>query len=438
VDVPSWTVHPEAEALVHRGLRDAVGASPALRDLVGRLGAETSTGLTDWLDHVVMPVAPDELGEVGYAPAGEGLWRHPRAQLPAVAPGRERVVALAVDDAAAFAAIHHARGPVEGAPLGPLRRVEAWRDGGVALVAVERRSWSVGITPAAPQAAAMAAAVEARDAWARRRRHLPRDEGLAEAMEAAREGVALVGPDLASAFALEVEREHWQRRNHAAQLQHGRQERLGLGWGNRDHHTFRSGRTAFHGALEVFAELGFRPRERFWAGAEAGWGAQVLEHPGTGAVLFVDVDLEPDEAGIDFTAAPLPPSGRLGTVGLWCALHGESILGAGMHHLEGQFDFDRLRDDLGVPFMPPFSDLPHLRQAFTAAERWPVDRAVLDALRRAGHLDDEQARRLLVEGAPGSHLESLARRGGFKGFNQRNVSLTMRATDPRRYGAAVS
>ena len=82
--------------------------------------------------------------------------------------------------------------------------------------------------------------------------------------------------------------------------------------------------------------------------------------------------------------------------------------------------------------MAPFSDFPHLRQAFTFAERWPVGRDRLDALVAAGRLEPAQAEEFAVRGAAGSHLENLARRGGFKGFNQHNVSATMRATDPRR------
>jgi hypothetical protein len=128
----------------------------------------------------------------------------------------------------------------------------------------------------------------------------------------------------------------------------------------------------------------------------------------------------------------------MGTVGLWCALHSESLLSAGMHHLEGQFDFDRLREDLGqagIGFMTPFSDMPHLRQCFTQAEMWPVDPARVERLVAAGHVDAARAEVFIRDGAPGSHLENLARRGGFKGFNQHNVSKTMRATDPRRYRA---
>ena len=186
----------------------------------------------------------------------------------------------------------------------------------------------------------------------------------------------------------------------------------------------------------MLTAFGFEAREQFYAGREAGWGAQVLEHPGNGGVIFADVDLLPDEVNLDFAAVELPERDRLGTVGLWCALHGESVLAAGMHHLEGQFDFDLLRTDLagrGIGHMAPFSDFPHLRQAFTEAEVWPVRPERLRRLVAAGLLDQPTADRFARDGAAGSHLENLARRAGFKGFNQTNVSVMMRATDPRRY-----
>ena len=107
-----------------------------------------------------------------------------------------------------------------------------------------------------------------------------------------------------------------------------------------------------------------------------------------------------------------------------------------MHHLEAQFDFDGLRDGLkaeaGIETMKPFSDFPFLRQAFTAGERWPVDRSrAPTAASTLGWIDAEQHARFLREGAIGSHLENLQRREGYKGFNQQAVSAIIAATDPR-------
>ncbi|MBE0597190.1 MAG: hypothetical protein IH614_07975, partial [Desulfuromonadales bacterium] len=252
-----------------------------------------------------------------------------------------------------------------------------------------------------------------------------------------RRGLDLVdrlGPDLAAHIVCQVERDYWLTRNFAGRLQKRRQDRLGLGWGNHDHHTFRSSRRHFARLVELFSLLGFHLRERFYAGDEAGWGAQLMENPTAGLTLFLDVDLAPQEIATDFARESLPEREELGTVGMWCALHGDSILGAGMHHLAAQFDFDRLGVDLtrqGIDFMPPFSDFPYLRQAFSVAERWPVEPRRLSGLAQRQLLSREQEERFLAQGAIGSHLENIERREGYKGFNKKNVSVIIRRTDPR-------
>ena len=81
--------------------------------------------------------------------------------------------------------------------------------------------------------------------------------------------------------------------------------------------------------------------------------------------------------------------------------------------------------------MPPFSDFEFLKQAFTEGERWPVRRERAETLRRDRLITEEQFQRFFREGAIGSHLETLQRRGGFKGFNQKSVSAVIAATDPR-------
>jgi hypothetical protein len=434
-DVFDWSPQPGAEAVVARLVDDATSSNTLVHDLADRLVAETSTRLPDWLDHIGGAVTAVELADVGFVEGygtTYGVWRHPAAQLPAVVPGPP-VVALRVDDVAAFAVAHGGSEPVAGTPFAGLRTVSIG-DGSTLVLGVERRSWSSGLVPAELSDDQLVAAVRARQLWSERPRSYGLVAGLRDARRRAEEMVGLVGVDLAASYVMEMERSFWQRRNTAGGLQHTRQDRLGLGWGNNDHHTFRCSRPGFRGLLDVLDVLGFSMRERFYAGDDAGWGAQVLEQQGAGIVVFADVDLAPDEVAVDFASADLPPLPGLGTVGLWCALHGESLLAAGMHHLEGQFDFDLLHADLaalGVGHMRAFSDLPHLRQAFTEPERWPVAPDRLAALVDSGELPAEKAEEFAATGAAGSHLENLARGGGFKGFNQANVSVTMRATDPR-------
>jgi hypothetical protein len=244
-----------------------------------------------------------------------------------------------------------------------------------------------------------------------------------------------LGVNTAAWIAFAAERAHWQRRNRAAQMQRARQDQLGLGWANQDHHTFRSSRETFHLLIEILESFGFHPRERFYAGAEAGWGAQVMEQTACGFVVFADVDLSPDEVSGDFAHQPLEAQETLGTVGLWCALHGDSMLAAGLHHLAVRVDFDAAMEDLtawGVETMQPFSDFPTLRQVFTRGERWKVPGRRLAPLLDADQIGAEQQERFVEEGAVGSHLELIQRGEGFKGFNQQTVSDIIRRTDPRR------
>ena len=82
--------------------------------------------------------------------------------------------------------------------------------------------------------------------------------------------------------------------------------------------------------IALLEDLGFVCRERFYAGREAGWGAQVLEQEESEVVVFADVDLSAEEVSDDFAHAPLSPQEHFGTVGLWCLLHGEAFFEPGI------------------------------------------------------------------------------------------------------------
>ena len=128
------------------------------------------------------------------------------------------------------------------------------------------------------------------------------------------------------------------------------------------------------------------------------------------------------------------------TVGLWCGLHGDSFLQSGMHHLEARFNHPLLREQLaaeGITTMKPFSDFPFLKQAFTEGERWSVDPRRVESLVQRGLITTAQGAGFIKDGAIGSHLENLERKGGFKGFNQKAVSAIIAATDPRKVQEAA-
>jgi hypothetical protein len=81
--------------------------------------------------------------------------------------------------------------------------------------------------------------------------------------------------------------------------------------------------------------------------------------------------------------------------------------------------------------MKPFSDFVFLKQAFTEGERWQVNPERVKPLLAKQLITKEQADVFVQTGAVGSHLENLQRKGGFKGFNQKSVSVIIEATDPR-------
>ena len=352
-------------------------------------------------------------------------------------------VAIKVESVAAFSRAHDLGLEIVGYPMGPYRigRVPGER---TTLAVVERRGY-LGFEPFPGELAregrmkphAARDALAARDLWqARRRRFDDDDEGI-DATEATLERVIeLAGStDLACHLVFEVERDYWQSRNTAARAQKARQDRLGLGWANHDHHTFRCSRRFFPRVIGMFTRLGFELRERFHAGAHAGWGAQILEHPVTGIVIFADLDLAPEEATEDFAHQVLPDLPRPGTVGLWVALHGESILEAGMHHLEAQFDFDACAT-ASRP-RPASRRWRRSRTSRSCGRRSPPASAGRSpgtapiARSQLGWINAEQHEKFLRDGTIGSHLENLERREGYKGFNQQAVSAIIAATDPR-------
>jgi hypothetical protein len=440
-----WPLAFDAEKILRQRMNSFLERNSFARQLAGRMREETGADFFEWIDHLVLsPEDEQPLRALGMetdrveTAGGEIVLHHPRATLPRVvlAGQSDRMaVSLRPEFVAEFVAAHSLASPIEGEPLARLRRVLVSEENGAKLEAVERNAYR-GFIPAPLHSTDLKNRVEAQDLWRTRRRHSAISrEGFEAARTVLDKTLELVGQDLSCQYFFQEERRYWESRNRAAQVQKRRQDSLGLGWGNHDHHTFRCSREHFVDAVEFLTRLGFAKRERFYAGAEAGWGAQISEQTTTGIVVFADVDLRPEETEVDFSSHRLGPASALGTVGLWVGLHGESMLGAGMHHLEARFDFDLLRAQLerqGVRTMKPFSNFEFLRQAFTEGERWPVAPARIASLRQAGLITAEQGERFLREGAIGSHLENLQRRGGFKGFNQNAVSVIISATDPRK------
>jgi hypothetical protein len=447
-----WKIQPAAAGWVSRAIEALTARNPVIEKLAYQLREFTGTRLVDWIDHIALSDSDSlgligELADVGYAATNQNnqtVWKHARGMFPPIIVNGGRTgIALRCDCIeAALRALPPALGlhPIESEQIigprgGIYRHVVVDERVDAELWLIERHGYNGFGSPAStPQQ--IAAAARHLAAFRQRRRDYPEFEaGFDEARELFQAAAADIGADWACDLFFQAEREYWQNRNRAGAVQYERQNRLGLGWANHDHHTYRSSRAAFPILISTLELMGFHCRERFYAGREAGWGAQVIEQPQARVVIFADVDLSPEEVAGDFAHTELPARDHLGTVGLWCGLHGEAFLEAGMHHLECQFDFDAARDQLarqGVETMVPFTYFPHLKQAFTKGETWPVDPKRIEKLLCQNLITPEQSDRFRHEGALGSHMEILERNDGYKGFNQTGISEIITRTDPRR------
>jgi hypothetical protein len=450
LDAFHWERQPQAEQFIRQIVDDFLRRCPLAADVARRMKDQTGTRFIDWIGHITL--GPDDpraaqAEEVGYVVASTPddltVYEHPGGMFPTVVicdiGGGATEIAIKAESVADFLAANHLDRPVEGEPLSDVRVAAVCRCNGTMLSVIERHGNRSFDPPGKAPAYAVKRLVHLEKFRVRRREFDNDDEGFEHTNRLIDAAIIDLGVDLTCDLFFAAEREYWQRRNRAAQVQKARQDKLGLGWANHDHHTYRSSRECFARLVATWEKLGFVCRERFYAGREAGWGAQVMQQPVTGIVTFNDVDLSPDELMGDFSHDGLQPQSKLGTVGLWCALHGEAFLQAGMHHLECQFDFESLRCQLeaeaNVKTMKPFTNFSYLRQAFTEGERWPVKEERIQRALKAGYIDPTQAQQFRDNGALGSHLENLERNEGFKGFNQTGVSEIISATDPRKHAS---
>lgn len=439
-----WEPQPKAQAFVRGVVDDLLQRNALAANLARRMKEETGTRFYDWIGYLWLLPQDTRIAQMidaGFVELavehGMTRYTHPGGMFPTVivGAGAHADVGIKVECVADFLAANQLDLPIVGEPLSDVRFATVSQEGGTSLTVIERHGAHSWYQPDKAPAHAIDRLRHLERFRLRKRDFETESQGFAHLNLLIDQAIMDLGRDLTCDLFFAAEREYWQNRNRAAQVQKARQDKLGLGWANHDHHTYRSSREQFASLIAVHEKLGLVCRERFYAGKEAGWGAQVMEQPVTGIITFNDVDLSPEELMGDFSHEGLAAREKLGTVGLWCALHGEAILQAGMHHLEAQFDFESLRDQLereDVRTMKPFTNFTYLRQAFTEGERWKVSEQRIARALQSRYITEDQAKQFREQGAIGSHLENLERNDGFKGFNQTGVSEIIAATDPRK------
>ncbi len=440
-----WETHEELDDFVRERVEIFLSNHRFAKELSGKMLNETSTRFVDWIDHIAIPekeVKDSVLIKLGLVEMkeiesreGTRVFKHPRSYLFPIllCKGDENVIALRPENIDEFLQVLGMGIVPEGKPFSAIRWATIEREGNFTLAAIERRGYDGFIEKEDKDVSEYLQVLT--QFYCRQRYFRTDQEGMDYTLKLVRQAVRELDSARVSDAFFRAERAYWQKRNRAGQVQKDRQDRLGLGLGNHDHHTYRSSRTSFTKMIAIFEAMGYTCREKYYAGDKAGWGAQILEHKVCNIVVFTDVDLASEETSIDFSHKGLPEKKELGTVCLWIGLHGESMLQAGMHHLEARFLFDKLKADLekqGVAVMTPFSYFDFLKQAFTQGDVWAVDKSRLDRLLSNGSINREQYDKFLKEGAIGSHMENLERDQGFKGFNKASVTKIIEKTDPRK------
>lgn len=442
-----WKLYPQVENFLIQQLDIFLKNNHFANSLSSQIEQQTSTRFIDWIDHIVLPhkvINEKTLGEFGFqemssieAPVDTIVFFHQGSVFPPILLSKRNFTEIALKPERLDHCIQaFGRGSaIDGVTDGPYRKAVISSQNEYILSAVERRGYRGFFVPG--RVNDIQEYRQILELFSCRQRYFENSgEGIHTTRKLIENACNQLRRERVTDAFFRAERLYWERKNRAGQIQKARQDKFGLGWGNHDHHTYRTSRKNFAGLIQIFETLGFVCREQFFAGEEAGWGAQVLEHPQCNMVIFADIDLLKEEKGKDFSHNELQPLSRFGTVGLWVELHGESILEAGLHHLAARFDFERLRADLKkqhINMMNPFSYFEFLKQAFTEAESWDVDQQRLDKLLGKNAITRSQYETFLKSGIIGSHVENLQRNQGFKGFNQRSVSAIIKATDPREY-----
>ncbi|MEL7240010.1 MAG: hypothetical protein AAGK78_14230, partial [Planctomycetota bacterium] len=335
----TWETQPDAAAFLQRTVDAFLSRMPQAADYARRLYEESGNRFVDLVDHLTLPNTEEwrlAIEQAGWSqrkdPADDvKVFANESGIFPTIVLHETmHEVALKVDSVLDFLTANGSDAHIVGEPLADVRVAHVFVNGNDHFSVVERCGNDTFVNPGKPGPHAYHKLKHLETFCLRNRRHDTDEAALDELDRMIDAAIADLGKDVACEVFFEAERRYWQSRNHAARWQKNRQDKLGIGWANHDHHTYRSSRRYFAKLVALWEKLGFECRERFYPGPEAGWGAQVMEQPVCGIVTFNDVDISPDELKTDFAHDPMTERDHLGTVGLWCALHGESVLQAGM------------------------------------------------------------------------------------------------------------
>jgi hypothetical protein len=395
------------EGWVRALLGQALESAPSAGRFADRLLTLCGIRLHDILDHIALPHDP-EMGARGWRIDEDSVWRAPHGLLPPIVESSRFAIALRVECVEKFLAATGIEARIEGEAHGPYRSARVFEGRGVSFVVVERRGFSEFSPPPVGSRKIRRARIHQQVFRTRRRQFQNAARGLAHIYRLAEAAAADLGPSWAGALFLRAEREYWLTRCASALRQHQRQVEAGVGWCAVEHHAYACSREHFNDTIQVLCTLGHRRGEIVRAGNGAQWGVQVLDASATAIAPYtmVSLDLAPGEGPEGIGRGMLSPLTWHGPPGLWSALHGESILDAGLHCVSAVCD-EGARSGLATSSLERGA-LP-TEASVAENEPRPVDPRRVELLERDGYISREQAEFYRLCGAAGAHFQPTSR-----------------------------
>lgn len=400
-----------AASLVETVLRNC---PPALR-FAESLQTRCGVRCLDIVDHLILPNADFDV--FGWSQIGERRWRHPNSSIPDVVVGEKLGFALRVDDIRVFAnAVRSTFTDHSTRWMG--ERLRLFENSAIVVEAIADACWDGLCAP--PTARTIRRAQLHRQLFRTRPRHFKSAEGGIESTQRMVHAAASdIGSGWASALFLCAEREYWASRCEAGYLSFRRQSQLGIGWSNVEYHSYECSRAQLNACVHLFEMLGFRREDALLEGPGAGPGAEsgraalVMERRSPQALVLLKVDTTAGDTTESLGQTRLSPTTWHGQSGLWCAMHGESILEGGMSSVGAHYDAAAVQNLLvqdGIEMLPPFArDKLGFTLQLSKGDRRAVDPRRVHALARAGYVGRDAAEDFRLNGAIATHFAIVER-----------------------------
>jgi hypothetical protein len=338
--------------------------------------------------------------------------RRPHPTLPDIVEAADFEIAFRVECVERFLAASGIEARISGAAHGPYRHARIFQAGEVSFAVVERRGWAEHAPPALGERKLRRARLHQQIFRTRRRQFQSEARAIAHTMRLAEAAAADLGGAWAGALFLRAEREYWLAQCLPALRQHQRQLAAGVGWCSVNCHAYACSREHYADARRILEMLGHACVGVVRAHDGANWGAQVMDASATAAAPYtmLCVDLAGHERTL-IGGAALSPLTWLGPPGLWCGLHGESLLEAGLCCVSAAYELASVDPETAFEARPNGEGRARPLRAIMHGEQRAVDPRRVATLERARYIPRAHAEAHSLSGAVGAQFEIIQRIG---------------------------